>query len=133
MNAWSKIFIVFIATALAAWPVASMQIYTDASESSFDTCVASWSGFLPDLSADSLNAAKQTKSSEEVFCGHFMSVEDIPSDNSATDFVPAPPIFTLQPFWLFGSLTEHQTMPIMSEHAPHSLNPEVAPHPPKYC
>lgn len=133
MNVWRKIFIVFIATALTAWPVASMQAYIDTPESAYDTCIVSWSGLSSDFSAESKNIAPNAKPLEEVFCGHFMSVEDLPSDNGTADFAPTSPIFALQPFRLAEPITKRKAMPIISEHAPHSLNPEVAPHPPKYC
>ncbi len=134
MNTWGKISVVFIVIALAAWPVANLHAYSNTSESDYDSCVASsWSGLLPGLSADTLNTANQTKSSEEVFCGHFMSVEDLPTDSSTADVVSAPTVFTLPSFRLYEPVFIRQKTPVTSDHIPYSPNPEVAPHPPKYC
>ena len=129
MKVWRKILLPLVAIAVAAWPVASLSAYAVEAESSYDTCVTSWSGMLSDLSSLSASAA----SSEEVFCGHFMSVEDLPLESAGADFVPAPPVFTLQTLRFFEPNFNSHTVLDIAEHAPHSINPEVAPHPPKHC
>ncbi len=129
MKIWRNILLAVTAIALAGWPVASLQTYAVEAESSYDTCISSWSGRLSDLSSLAANAA----SSDEVFCGHFMSVENFPTDDSAADFVPSPQVFTLQTLRLSDPVFISQLVLATSEHNPHSLHPEVAPHPPKHC
>ena len=129
MKGWRKILLPLLAFAVAVWPVASLSAYAVEAESNYDTCITSWDGMLSNLSSLATNVG----ASEEVFCGHFMSVEDIPLENTAADFVPAPPVFTLQNLRFFVPDLNSHIVFINAEHAPHSLNPEVAPHPPKHC
>jgi len=120
----------FIALALIFLPEAALASSAKMSEPTADVCAVDV-GTMWTAEENSSNKDR-TRAPEQVFCGHFMSVEDFPSDTIGTDVVNTAYVCLLQKAPLVTSIFTTQDITIASVHLPHSLHPEVAPHPPKF-
>ena len=131
MRTWWYILQLMVVIALIAAPVSGRVTADEPKESSYNVCVAEWSGSntLQDL-IRSENKTQATLQSG-VFCGHFMSAEDLPVDNGPNDVAPTAPLFLAISVRIVGPVHQSERASIPGEHIPHSLHPEVAPHPPK--
>ena len=73
----------------------------------------------------------QERSASEIFCDHFMGAKDIVDNGGKASILHVVP-----PFVIFAVMIDFPSPPsektaIPSQYVPHSLHPEVAPHPPK--
>jgi len=120
-----------IAIALVAMPNAQLGLPAGADDISYDTCVSDWQGSWTNLSAIGAGEKALSKPVEEVFCNHFMSVEDFPVDTSSVDAAVATPLFLAPISRLVEPVKSSRKISLPNEAIPHSIAPEVAPHPPK--
>lgn len=131
MRIFGHIVHLLIVIALISMPNAQFGSSASDDDVSYDTCVSDWQGSWADLSAISADENSLSKSVEEVFCNHFMSVEDIPVENNGVEAAVTTPLFLAQPTRLFEPANAFQKTALPTEDMPHSLASEVAPHPPK--
>jgi len=122
-----------LVASLIALPASAQVLPNKSGETSYDACVSQWDGTWSFEALDAAGIADEVETSEDVFCGHFMSAEDLPTDVSSHDIAPTPLLVLAQPSRLAVPAPKAYKVQILSEHIPHSLPPEVAPHPPKTC
>lgn len=130
----SHIVHLLVVVALVAIPnvqFVSFASANDISDISYDTCVSEWQGSWIDLPAAGVEENPLSKSVEEVFCGHFMSVEDFPVENGSADVAVTTPLFLAPASRPIESVSSSLKISLPIEVIPHSLASEVAPHPPK--
>lgn len=120
----------FIALALILLPEAALASSAKMSEPIADVCATDVATMW--TTEENSSNKNRAKAPEKVFCGHFMSIEDFPSDTIGTDVVNTAYVCLLQKMPLITSIFTTQDITIASVHLPHSLHPEVAPHPPKF-
>lgn len=129
MNLLKHILFLLLVIALAIAP-GTVSHEVEASEQTVvATCPTSFSDLFSQL-----GDAKSNLNVDEVrkaFCGHFTVDLDHTVDTSSTEMVHSAPLYFAQFNQLADVVLIAETLVLPAEHHPHSLHPEVAPHPPK--
>ena len=124
MNIRYHIISLITALALVFLPGAALEASTPIEDAAPNVCMSGNGMYSFSGSSDETAA--------QIFCGHFMSVEDFPADAGHTDALTSVVACVFQNAPLVGFVGKAQNAVIASVHLPHSLHPEVAPHPPKF-